>query len=60
MPDLAINCPQCLRNSTQKCEDSLLTVHRTECLYCKAPIHYAMIRPMDTRSSRANLPGLAA
>ncbi len=59
-PELAINCPQCLRNSTQRCEEDLLTVHRTECLYCKTPIHYAMIRPMDAHSSRANQPALAA
>jgi CheY-like chemotaxis protein len=57
-PHLVINCPQCLRNSTQRCADSLLTVHRTECLYCKASIFYAMIRPMDATSSQANLPGL--
>jgi CheY-like chemotaxis protein len=59
-PELAINCPHCLRNSTQRCDEDLLTVHRTECLFCKAPIFYAMIRPMDGRSSRENLPGLAA
>ena len=57
-PHLVINCPQCLRNSTQRCADTLLTVHRTECLYCKASIYYAMIRPMDARSSLDNLPGL--
>ncbi len=59
-PPLVINCPQCLRNSTQKCEESLLTVHRTDCQYCKASIYYALIRPMDGQSSLANQPGLAA
>jgi CheY-like chemotaxis protein len=59
-PQMAINCPYCLRNSLQRCEQDLLTVHRTECLYCKAPIYYAMIRPMDARSSLTNQPGLAA
>jgi len=53
-----INCPQCLRNSTQICADTLLTVHETQCLYCKATIYYAMIRPMDGRSSLKNQPGL--
>ena len=57
-PHLVINCPQCLRNSTQICADTLLTVHETQCLYCKATIYYAMIRPMDRRSSLQNMPGL--
>ena len=37
---------------------TLLTVHETQCLYCKATIYYAMIRPMDGRSSLQNMPGL--
>jgi hypothetical protein len=57
-PHLVINCPHCLRNSTQICADTPLTVHETQCLYCKATIHYAMIRPMDGRSSLQNMPGL--
>jgi len=57
-PHLVINCPHCLRNSTQICADGLLTVHETQCLYCKAAIYYAMIRPMDRRSSLQNMPGL--
>ena len=56
---LVINCPACLRNSTQPCEDTTLTIHETECLYCRMVIPYAIIRPMDASSSRANLPGLA-
>jgi CheY-like chemotaxis protein len=59
-PQQVINCPQCLRNSTQSCADTPQTIHRTECLYCKASIYYAMIGPMDKKSSKANQPGLAA
>jgi len=56
---MAINCPHCLRNSTQLCPDSVLAVHQTTCLYCGSSIYYAIIRPMDSHSSLANLPGLA-
>jgi hypothetical protein len=38
-----INCPECLRNSSQPCADSILTIHETECLYCGAVITYAII-----------------
>lgn len=57
-PHLVINCPYCLRNSTQRCAETLLTVHETQCLYCKAAIYYAMIRPMDAKTSHNNQPGL--
>jgi CheY-like chemotaxis protein len=57
-PNLVVNCPYCMRNSTQRCAETLLTVHETQCLNCKATIYYAMIRPMDARSSQANQPGL--
>ena len=57
-PNLVINCPYCMRNSTQRCSEALLTVHETQCLYCKAAIYYAMIRPLDARSSQVNQPGL--
>lgn len=56
--DLVINCPECLRNSSQLCVDSLLKIHETTCLYCGTPIHYAIIRPMDSITSQANQPGL--
>lgn len=55
---MAINCPHCLRNSTQLCPDSVLAVHQTTCLYCGSAIYYAIIQPMDSRSSLANLPAL--
>ena len=57
-PHLVINCPNCLRNSTQHCAETLLTIHETKCLYCAATIVYAMIRPMGQRSSQTNQPGL--
>jgi CheY-like chemotaxis protein len=56
---MAINCPECLRNSTQLCSDSVLAIHHTNCLYCGCTIYYAIIQPMDSRSSLANLPGLS-
>jgi CheY-like chemotaxis protein len=55
---LVINCPHCLRNSTQHCVETLLTIHETKCLYCEATIVYAMIRPMGQRSAHTNQPGL--
>jgi CheY-like chemotaxis protein len=57
-PHLVINCPNCLRNSTQHCAETLLTIHETTCLYCEATIVYAMIRPMGQRSAHTNQPGL--
>jgi CheY-like chemotaxis protein len=57
-PHLVINCPNCLRNSTQECAETLLTIHETKCLYCAATIVYAMIRPMGRLSAHANQPGL--
>jgi len=57
-PHLVINCPHCLRNSTQHCAETLLTIHETKCLYCEATIVYAMIRPMGRISTQTNQPGL--
>ena len=57
--NLVINCPECLRNSSQPYADSTLTIHETKCPYCSAAISYAIIRPMDVNSSQANLPALS-
>jgi CheY-like chemotaxis protein len=55
---LVITCPICLRNSAPLCEETTLTIHETECRYCRVVIPYAIIQPMDASSSLANLPGL--
>jgi len=56
--DLIITCPECLRNSTAIAANAPWKIHKTHCVYCSTPIHYAIIRPMDSVTSLANQPGL--
>jgi len=56
--DLIITCPECLRNSTAIAANAPWKIHKTHCIYCSTPIHYAIIRPMDSVTSMANQPGL--
>jgi CheY-like chemotaxis protein len=40
-----VTCPECLRTFPQVLDESLRTVHATDCVHCSFTIHYAIVQP---------------
>jgi len=47
-----ICCPECLRAFEQTVPVTDFLIAETECLYCKTPIHYAIVQPLDPKTSQ--------
>ena len=44
---VSISCPECLRTFPQPLSGSICQMRETDCIYCRAPIHYAVVEPVD-------------
>ena len=44
---VTIACPECLRTFAQILSKVLSVVHKTDCVHCSSPIHYAIDHPMN-------------
>lgn len=40
-----VSCPECLRTFPPVLDESLRTVHETDCVHCFHTIHYAIVQP---------------
>ena len=47
-----ICCPECLRAFEQPVPITNFLISKKECLYCKTPIHYAIVQPLDPVTSQ--------
>ena len=47
-----ICCPECLRAFEQPVPITNFLISKNECLYCKTPIHYAIVQPLDPKTSQ--------
>lgn len=44
-PYVMVTCTECLRTFAQVLSNDHSVIHRTDCVYCSCPIHYAIVRP---------------
>ena len=52
-PFVVLTCVECLRTFAQVLgEAAVLTVHKTDCLYCHSLIHYAIVQANESASPR--------
>jgi CheY-like chemotaxis protein len=47
MPCVTVCCPECLRAFPQALGDTNTPIRETNCVYCRTPIHYAVVPPME-------------
>ena len=47
-----ICCPECLRAFEQPVPVTDFLITQKECVYCKTPIHYAIVQPLDPKTSQ--------
>ncbi|MGA3132490.1 MAG: response regulator [Terracidiphilus sp.] len=53
-PYVSIICPDCLRSFHQHVDGSLSLVREALCAYCRNPIYYAIVEPVDCAPMRAS------
>jgi CheY-like chemotaxis protein len=44
---VTITCPECLRTFPQPLDGSICQMRGTDCIYCSAPIRYALVEPVS-------------
>jgi hypothetical protein len=44
---VTIACPECLRTFPQPLGGSICQMRETDCIYCSAPIRYALVEPVS-------------
>jgi len=47
-----ISCPECLRAFEQPVPATDVVIAQKECVYCQTPIHYAIVQPLDPKTSQ--------
>jgi CheY-like chemotaxis protein len=47
-----ISCPECLRALPQMLFEDWRNLHETACVYCDAPVRYAVVPPLDPLTSQ--------
>jgi CheY-like chemotaxis protein len=52
VPCVTIACPECLRSFPQPLGGSFGQMRETDCIYCRAPIRYAFVEPVDRPPAR--------
>jgi len=51
-----ISCPECLRAFPQGLEDSKTIIREADCIFCRTPIRFAVVQPLDPLTSQPYLP----
>ncbi|MGH9616342.1 MAG: response regulator [Acidobacteriaceae bacterium] len=51
-PYVMISCPECLRTFPQTLNEDLRAIHETDCIFCLAVIHYAIVQPSWSATSK--------
>jgi CheY-like chemotaxis protein len=54
MPYVSITCPECLRSFHQDVSGSPGPAREAPCVYCRNPIHYAIVEPVDSAPAQAS------
>ncbi|MHB1938721.1 MAG: response regulator [Acidobacteriaceae bacterium] len=49
---VTISCPECLRAFPQSLDEDLRAIHETDCAFCRATIHYAIVQSADSAATR--------
>ena len=47
-PYVMIACPECLRAFPQSLKEDARAIHETDCIFCRATIHYAIVQSADS------------
>ncbi|MHB1672830.1 MAG: response regulator [Acidobacteriaceae bacterium] len=47
-PYVTIACPECLRAFPQSLKEDARAIHETDCIFCQATIHYAIVQSADS------------
>ena len=49
---VVVTCPECLRTSAHAPGLSFVAVRTTQCVYCRTPIHYAVVQTVDASPAK--------
>jgi CheY-like chemotaxis protein len=54
MSYVSITCPECLRSFDQDVSGSPSSAREAPCVYCRNPVHYAIVEPVDSAPAQAS------